>query len=47
MRERRFSPSGDPLGPEEGGDVSAFEKALDQAVRQRAEVESLVSKRSH
>ena len=29
-----------------GGDVSAFEKALDQAVGQRAEVKSLVSKRS-
>ena len=29
-----------------GGDVSAFEKALDQAVGQKAEVKSLVSKRS-
>ena len=29
-----------------GGDISAFEKALDQAVGQRAEVKSLVSKRS-
>ena len=29
-----------------GRDVSAFEKALDQAVGQRAEVKSLVSKRS-
>ena len=29
-----------------GGDVSAFEKALDQAVGQRAEVKSLVLKRS-
>ena len=29
-----------------GGDVSAFEKALDQAVGQRADVKSLVSKRS-
>ena len=29
-----------------GGDVSAFEKALNQAVRQRSEVRSLVSKRS-
>ena len=29
-----------------GGDLSAFEKALDQAVRQRADVKSLVSKRS-
>ena len=29
-----------------GGDVLAFEKALDQAVGQRAEIKSLVSKRS-
>ena len=29
-----------------GGDVSAFEKALDQAVGGKAEVKSLVSKRS-
>ena len=29
-----------------GGDVSACEKALDQAVGQRADVKSLVSKRS-
>ena len=29
-----------------GGDVSAFEKALDKAVGQRADVKSLVSKRS-
>ena len=29
-----------------GGDVSTFEKALDQAVGEKAEVESLVSKRS-
>ena len=29
-----------------GGDVSAFEKALDQAVEQWADVKSLVSKRS-
>ena len=29
-----------------GGDVSAFEKALEQAVGQRAELKSLVSKRS-
>ena len=29
-----------------GGDVSAFKTALDQAVRQRADVKSLVSKRS-
>ena len=29
-----------------GGDVSAFEKVLDQAVGERAEVKSLVSKRS-
>ena len=28
------------------GDVSAFETALDQAVRERADVKSLVSKRS-
>ena len=30
-----------------GGDVSAFKKALDQAVGEKAEVKSLVSKRSH
>ena len=29
-----------------GGDVSAFEEALDQAVGEKAEVKSLVSKRS-
>ena len=29
-----------------GGDVSAFEKALDQAVGEKAEIKSLVSKRS-
>ena len=31
---------------EKGGDVSAFEKALDQAVGEKAEINSLVSKRS-
>ena len=29
-----------------GGKVSAFEKALDQVVREKAEIKSLVSKRS-
>ena len=29
-----------------GGDVSAFKKALDQAVREKADVKSLVSERS-
>ena len=29
-----------------GGDVSAFEKALDQGIREKADVKSLVSKRS-
>ena len=35
-----------PLVLKKGGDVSAFEKTLDRAVREKAEVNSLVSKRS-
>ena len=40
---------GNPSGPEKrggGGDVSAFKKALDQAVGEKANVKSLVSKRN-
>ena len=37
---------GDPPGPQKGGNVSTFEKALDQAVGEKAEVKSLVSKSS-
>ena len=32
------APGGRPPGPENGGDVSGFEKALDQAVGQKADV---------
>ena len=34
------------LSPEKGCDVSAFQKVLDRAVGEKAEVRSLVSKRS-
>ena len=52
MKERRSSPFGEPGGrrsswsSKRGGDISAFEKSLDQAVGEKAEVKSLVSKRS-
>ena len=49
MQERRSSPPGEPGGftpRKKGSEVSAFEKALDQAVGEKAEIKSLVSKRS-
>ena len=52
MQGQRSSPFGEPGGrrsswsSERGVDVSIFEKALDQAVGEKAEVKSLVSKRS-